>query len=168
LPGHRPSRMITSYQARRACVAQGKRLCGKWEWARVCGGEDQAQYPYGGDQYIQGACQDFTTGFPDTVETGSLPTCRTPTGIYDLSGNLWEWIEEPCQSIPGAASMQGGAYMCVYHDGGLNVPCDISEPAQVWWIWAYYSCQYPGQVWLCQEPDLARPQFGFRCCKDPE
>jgi len=166
LPEFRPSRLITLYQAQRACAAQGKRLCTKWEWARACGGDSQEHYPYG-DSYITGRCQDFTVGYLDTVETGSLPDCRTATGLYDLSGNLWEWVSDECEVLPGWGSMQGGSYECVYVDGNQNVSCDLDDPQQTFWIEAYYSCQYPGEVWLCQEPDIARSQFGFRCCKDP-
>ena len=96
--------------ANKACNAAGKRLCSSKEWVTACQGaaakDDDGdknfandyvkgnQFPYA-DYYEQGWCYvtaDSRTGRPR--ETGSSPRCRTPDGIYDLAGNVEEWVEK--------------------------------------------------------------------------
>jgi peroxiredoxin len=50
-------------------------------------------YPYG-PYYEDGYCQDRAderTG--EAVATGSKERCRTPSGIFDLAGNVGEWVD---------------------------------------------------------------------------
>ena len=108
------------YDAEKACKAAGKRMCTEEEWVSACIGEPANDhnkngkfvdgpvvgrlYPYG-PFYEKDTCRDSEdklTGKP--TKTGSMPGCRTPEGIYDMSGNLYEWIG---QSADDAAMMGG-------------------------------------------------------------
>ena len=40
------------------------------------------------------------------VYTGEMPGCATPEGVYDLTGNMEEWVGE----TPESAVLLGGAY----------------------------------------------------------
>jgi thiol-disulfide isomerase/thioredoxin len=63
-------------------------------------------YPYG-PFYEKGTCRDTEdklTGKPD--KTGALAGCRTPEGVYDLSGNVYEWIGATAEE----SAMMGGDF----------------------------------------------------------
>lgn len=76
-----------SYEdARNACLDAGKRLCSKSEWIAAC----EKTYPYGSG-YIAGICND-SSGI-ESAASGSHDSCKTNSGIYDMSGNVREWVE---------------------------------------------------------------------------
>jgi protein-disulfide isomerase len=94
--------------ANQACQRAGKRLCTQAEWLTACQGaapvDDDGDgqlvgdysegrlYPYA-DRYRKGLCHD--TGHRERSaprQAGDMPGCRTPENIYDLTGNVQEWI----------------------------------------------------------------------------
>ncbi len=96
--GAMPSR-VSWYQAYGVCAAAGLHLCTSQEWEDACDGQPG---PGGADHgtpdgtLAVGQCgvQAVGRGFhPDLAVTGSYPDCVTPTGIYDLIGNAWEWAD---------------------------------------------------------------------------
>ncbi len=69
------------------------------EWADAGDGvigEGGARYPWG-DTFDETACVTPTAEGDLQVDalqlTGSLPTCVSPFGVYDLVGNAWEWAD---------------------------------------------------------------------------
>ena len=110
------------YDAQAACGKAGKRLCTSFEWVTACQGKDAVdddsngnfaddyiegnQFPYA-DYFEPGHCHvsgDRRTGA--AVKTGQSTRCRTPTGVFDLSGNVEEWIE----TTEARAQLAGGDY----------------------------------------------------------
>jgi protein-disulfide isomerase/uncharacterized membrane protein/peroxiredoxin len=108
--------------AKEACEKAGKRLCTEEEWVSACSGasaiddngnkmfaDDHVEgdmYPYG-PYHEEGYCHDRSderTGRPKP--TGSFPKCRTPSGIFDLAGNISEWADTDA----GAPTLLGGTY----------------------------------------------------------
>ena len=106
-PGVQPAQ-ASWFEAKSACERVGKRMCTEEEWVSACIGEAAVDgnsnglfvdgpvqgrlYPYGAF-YEAGACRDSEdkyTGAPG--RTGDNPRCRTEEGVYDLAGNLYEWI----------------------------------------------------------------------------
>ncbi|MEC8382654.1 MAG: SUMF1/EgtB/PvdO family nonheme iron enzyme [Myxococcota bacterium] len=93
------------------CKDAGKHLCSGQEWMRACGGSELRRWPYG-NTYDVDACHDLGSqtveGGGGTVPSGSMPSCCTPEGVCDMSGNLWEWTG----GEPGAKSgiMRGGGW----------------------------------------------------------
>jgi hypothetical protein len=159
-----PQGYISGEVAAAACAAAGKRLCSLGEWMRACGGPDGTTWPYG-DTYDPGACNDTRPTHPvvdyfpddpdrwdsahmndpglnqqpDTVDpAGANPGCVSPEGIYDLHGNLHEWIDDP------AGTFKGGFYA----DASLNGP----------------GCTYTTSAHTFDYHDYST---GFRCCRDP-
>lgn len=109
-------------EAKAACEASGKRLCTEAEWVSVCqdaaavddnkNGEfaddmiEGRAYPYG-DYHEPGRCWDDMKGDEfRPVYTGEMPACVTASGVYDLTGNVEEWVGE----TPTSAVLLGGAW----------------------------------------------------------
>lgn len=110
------------FDAEKACKAAGKRMCTEEEWVSACIGEPANDhnkngkfvdgpvvgrlYPYG-PFYEKDTCRDSEDKLVGTpTKTGSMAGCRTPDGIYDLSGNLYEWIGQSADE----AAMMGGDF----------------------------------------------------------
>ncbi len=103
-PGLReiPTANVTLAEATEACAAHGRRLCTQKEWRKACRGETGRRQPYGGARK-DGQCNDALGGVPQNLgRGGARETCVTPEGVYDLVGNVGEWVE-------GGAAMGGDA-----------------------------------------------------------
>ncbi len=162
-PGQVPQGYISGVAAAEACALAGKRLCTLAEWMRACQGAAGTTYPYG-DEEIPGACNttrsthpvvelfgasaDWSSEqmndprlnqLPDTVDpSGANPGCVSEDGVYDLHGNLHEWIDDP------AGTFKGGFYV----DAVLNGP----------------GCTYTTTAHSVDYHDYST---GFRCCAAP-
>lgn len=103
-----PTVGLTYVQAVDACAKAGKHLCSDTEWRASCHGH---AWPWGDDAPAPGRCGlPAETGGPTGLApTGSYPECRSPEGVYDLSGNAWEWMQpDPGSRAPTAK--RGGAW----------------------------------------------------------
>jgi formylglycine-generating enzyme required for sulfatase activity len=101
--GSTPQTGVTWDGAQAACKAQGKRLCTAAEWTQGCGGK----YPYGAT-YDAAKCN--TAGDDEEerplVPTGSKGECKSGAGLYDMSGNAAEWVDEG--TVHGGSSERDG------------------------------------------------------------
>lgn len=122
-PGVVPSGYISGVVAAKACENAGKRLCRHDEWLAACRGEAGRQFPYG-DEYREGACNVHRAAHPAAVlhnnasvghldprlnlvteggkpllrRTGETPECQSRwrgVALFDLNGNLDEWVDDP-------------------------------------------------------------------------
>lgn len=138
---------ITSWQtARAACEAAGHRLCTVVEWQAACAGAEGRAYPYG-DTYEPARCntaEGLGPTEPKALEpTGRRARCVTPEGVFDLSGNAYEWMADADPT--GLTRALGGGGFSV---GGEEAVCVRRSP-------------------LWQPPDQELDGIGFRCCADP-
>jgi sulfatase modifying factor 1 len=138
-----PQAYISQVQASDACVKAGKRLCTAAEFLRACRGPDPAAfYPYGGKQHVKGACNEGKGSFVALVfgqdprqwtyanfndpqldqlddglaKTGAYGQCVSPEGVFDLVGNLHEWVDEP-GGPHDHGHFRGGSYGDAEHNG---------------------------------------------------
>ncbi len=92
---------VTFEDAINACLDANKHLCTKSEWLAACsaGGD----YPYGND-FAKGKCNDSGV----LQLSGQNQSCKTPQGVYDMSGNASEWVQD--DSFNGSAWIMGGSF----------------------------------------------------------
>jgi hypothetical protein len=107
--GENPIVLVDWYEANALCKREQKRLCTEDEWTFACEGEEARPYPNGYAR--EDVCVNDRTwrefkafGRRDSEQTmleldrlwqgepsGSKPRCRSPFGVYDMTGNVDEW-----------------------------------------------------------------------------
>ncbi len=171
LPGVIPSGWLSWYRAKRACEAQGKKLCEPGEWSIACNQATSDVYPYG-MVFVEGACNDawhsFKTGVEHVLPTGSSEGCTSAGLLFDASGNLAEWLDERNDEYPDRAVFGGFGYRCEQLTYGgtwldcvdsLNDYMDITDALQ---------CTVRNSRNETSAPDEnVREDFGVRCCYSP-
>jgi sulfatase modifying factor 1 len=161
-----PQGYISGNQAQEACSRSGKRLCKPAEWRNACMGPSHTTYGYGntneprrcndhgrspvvamyGNDDLNNRAnwnfermnQPMLNQIPGTLaHTGDHPDCTNDYGVYDMVGNLHEWVADP------NGTFQGG----YYQDTQLNGEgCTYKTMAHAAWYHDYST--------------------GFRCCSD--
>ncbi len=157
----KPQGYISAKEAARACAASGKRLCRASEWKTACRGPEKKIYGYG-DRREPGRCNDrgknpvlklygarwtpATMNQPllnqldgTLARTGEHAGCTNGYGVYDMVGNLHEWVAD------AHGAFQGGYYLDVASVGHGE------------------GCGY---VTTAHETRYHDYSTGFRCCAD--
>jgi len=107
-PGEKPRNMINHEAAVRQCENVGKRLCSVEEWQAACKGNSNSRYPYGNSYSPKKCATDLKTA-KEPSRSGFAQHCRSYYGMYDMSGNLWEWTSTPAQR-DGLFLVTGGTW----------------------------------------------------------
>jgi formylglycine-generating enzyme required for sulfatase activity len=159
--GARPMVLQSYDSASRFCAKSGKRLCSEREWELACEGPTHLPWAYGWRVNIK-LCNsnkgwkkvDFEA-FGKTREqaraeterlwqgspSGRYATCVSPFGIYDMMGNVEEWVStREGRDFPGA--LMGG-----------------------FWAKPWTGCRGTNDA---HQPTFAFYETGFRCCQEPE
>ena len=130
--GGHPPVMVSAFDAAALCAERGKRLCWESEWTAACEGPDKLPFPYGlkrskdkcniDNLYVNPSLDNVYHKNPaiqdrelrkldQSVRSGSMATCRSGFGVYDLTGNFDEWVlTEQSRGKSDWAGLKGGAW----------------------------------------------------------
>jgi hypothetical protein len=91
--GRLPETGMTLARAQKTCADRGARLCAPDEWERACRGPSGSSFPYG-STYRKGHCNTPKDNSAPVAAAGSFGECRGDEGVYDMSGNVAEWVSD--------------------------------------------------------------------------
>ncbi len=103
-----PRTQVALEEARTACAERGARLCSTQEWRRACKGPSNWRHPYGARAELDRCNGASPSGaIQDLSRSGARDACVTEAGVFDLEGNVAEWVDEG--AVLGGDSATRGA-----------------------------------------------------------
>jgi serine/threonine protein kinase len=127
-----PVRGVTWEQALAYCQWTRKRLPTEAEWeasGRGPGPEPQL-YPWSNDVTAEG--QALRLPDQNTYAVGSQSFNRSPFGVFDMVGNIWEWVGDPyTNSQDGIRVLRGGRFGIPILDLAYRVPLPLDDTRYV-------------------------------------
>jgi formylglycine-generating enzyme required for sulfatase activity len=155
---------VTKEEAEGACekIGTGWRLCTAAEWQDACNGSGNTTFPYGG-AYVASSCNGWdytsrTTG-ATTIATGTATACVSDQSnamgdeLYDMSGNVKEWVLSTSTTGLGPFEMRGGAYDIASFTVGTGATATTTAPG----LQCDATIPAPASA-------VRLPSVGFRCC----
>jgi formylglycine-generating enzyme len=160
--GTKPVVAVTWEEAKAQCQSMGKRLCGATEWTLACEGPERQPYPNGTRRDPKACNYDKPYIMPNdeaflnpatrarevervsqSVPSGTSPDCVSAYGVYDMTGNVDEWVVNEAGTVteaPYQSGLKGGYW------GPVRDRCRPMTTDHNMWHSGY--------------------QIGFRCCGD--
>jgi len=178
-----PQAYLDRWEAQAACQAAGKRLCRATEWYRACAGTTRNRFPYGARQ-IKNKCNVgkghlltkvfgkvfFTKdahynspllnqepGF--LAKSGEFAECVSEDGVYDMVGNLHEWIADDVSAkLIKDLPLEKGDHWLGKRGMGVFMGGYFSSKGE-----HGRGCLYATAT---HAPEYHDYSIGFRCCAD--